>query len=164
MIERSWVWIPAGEAGEFSSPGSTFCADSFRYLFHPRVTAVACNKNPGHSAKSAGGRLQLNMYAPYVYGFAWSDMLHGCMVYTKTPRWQQFDVAPAMSALPVQPVVRIVTIWEWDWCIYVLLSLSKMDRDCNLLSGVFLVWECQVCVWLCLSRSEKDYNLLSGFF
>ena len=41
MIERSQVRIPAGAAGEFSSPGSTFCADSFRYPFHPRVTAVA---------------------------------------------------------------------------------------------------------------------------
>ena len=30
MIERSRVGIPAGAAGEFSSPGSTFCADSYR--------------------------------------------------------------------------------------------------------------------------------------
>ena len=29
MIKRSWVRIPAGAAGEFSSPGSTFCADSY---------------------------------------------------------------------------------------------------------------------------------------
>ena len=32
MIERSRVRIPAGTAGEFSSPGSkgsTFCADSY---------------------------------------------------------------------------------------------------------------------------------------
>ena len=28
MIERSRVPIPAGAAGEFSSPVSTFCADS----------------------------------------------------------------------------------------------------------------------------------------
>ena len=41
MIERSRVRIPAGAAGEFSSPGSTFCADSFRCPFDPRVTAVA---------------------------------------------------------------------------------------------------------------------------
>ena len=27
-------------------------------------------KDPDHSAKSAGGRLQLNMHAPYVCGFA----------------------------------------------------------------------------------------------
>ena len=27
--ERSRVRIPAGAAGEFSSPGSTFCADSY---------------------------------------------------------------------------------------------------------------------------------------
>ena len=29
MIERSRVRIPAGTAGEFSSAGSTFCADSY---------------------------------------------------------------------------------------------------------------------------------------
>ena len=46
MIERSRVRIPAGTAGEFSSSGSTFCADSyFRYPFHPRVTTVARKKS-----------------------------------------------------------------------------------------------------------------------
>ena len=29
MIERSQVQIPEGAAGESSSPGSTFCADSY---------------------------------------------------------------------------------------------------------------------------------------
>ena len=29
MIERSRVRIPEGAAGEFSSPGSTFCAASY---------------------------------------------------------------------------------------------------------------------------------------
>ena len=29
MIERSQVQVLAGVAGEFSSPGSTFCADSY---------------------------------------------------------------------------------------------------------------------------------------
>ena len=29
VIERLRVRIPAGAAGEFSSPGSTFCADSY---------------------------------------------------------------------------------------------------------------------------------------
>ena len=55
---------------------------------------------PDRSAKSAGGRLQLNTHTPYVCGFAWSDMVHGCMVYTElTPRRQQFHVAPVMPAL-----------------------------------------------------------------
>ena len=59
-------------------------------------------KDPSHSAKSAGGRLQLNIHTPYVCGFAWSDMVHGCMVYTELAlRWQQFHVAPAMWALYV---------------------------------------------------------------
>ena len=40
-------------------------------------------KDPSHSAKSAGGRLQLNTHTPYVCGFAWSDTVHGCMVYTE---------------------------------------------------------------------------------
>ena len=80
MIERSRVRIPAGAAGEFSSPWSTFCADLFRYPFHPRVTAVA-RKDPGHSAKSAGGRLQVNTHAPYVCGFASTDMVHGCGIH-----------------------------------------------------------------------------------
>ena len=65
MTERSLVQIPAGAAGELSSPGSTFCADSY---FGIRSTPV---KDPGHSAKSAaGGRLQLNTHTPYVCGFA----------------------------------------------------------------------------------------------
>ena len=37
MIERSRVRIPAGAAGEFSSPGSTFCV----CMFHPRVCVCA---------------------------------------------------------------------------------------------------------------------------
>ena len=70
MIEKSRVRVPAGAAGEFSSPGSTFCAD-----FHFGIRSIPVLpqwhvKDPGHSAKSAGGRLQLNTHAPYVCGFA----------------------------------------------------------------------------------------------
>ena len=67
MIEKSRVRVSAGAAGEFSSPGSTFCAESFRYPFHPRVTAIARKQNLGHSARSAGGSLQLNTHTPYIY-------------------------------------------------------------------------------------------------
>ena len=51
MIERSRVRVPAGAAGEFSSPGSTFCADSFRYPFHLRVTAVARKRSQSFCQK-----------------------------------------------------------------------------------------------------------------
>ena len=47
--ERLQVRIPAGAAGEFSSPELTLCA---------------LTKDPCHSAKSAGGRLHLNTYTP----------------------------------------------------------------------------------------------------
>ena len=70
MIERSRVRIPAGTAGEFSSPGSTFCADSYFGIRSTPVLPQSHVKDPGHSAKSAGGRLQLNTRTPYVCGFA----------------------------------------------------------------------------------------------
>ena len=71
MIERSRVRIPAGAAaGEFSSPGSTFCADSYFGIRSTPVLPQQHVKDPGHSAKSAGDRLQLNTHTPYVCGFA----------------------------------------------------------------------------------------------
>ena len=69
MIERSRVRIPAGTAGEFSSPGSTFCADSYFGIRSTPMLPQWHVKDPGHSAKSAGGSLQLNMHTPYVCGF-----------------------------------------------------------------------------------------------
>ena len=83
MIEKSWVRIPLGAAGEFSSPGSTFCADSYFGICSTAVLPQWHAKDPGHSAKSAGGRLQLNTHTHYVCGFARSDTVHGCMVYTE---------------------------------------------------------------------------------
>ena len=82
-VERSRVQIPSGAAGEFSSPGSTLCADSYFGICSTPVLPQWHVKDPGHSAKGAGGRLKLNTYAPYVRGFASNDMVHGCMVYTE---------------------------------------------------------------------------------
>ena len=65
MIERSRVPVSAGAAGEFSSPWSTFCADIY---FRIRSTLVL--PHPLRSAKSAGGRLQLNTHAPYIIDVA----------------------------------------------------------------------------------------------
>ena len=64
MIERLRVRIPAGAAGEFSSPGSTFCADSYFGIRSTPVLPQHHVKDRGHSAKSAGGRLQLNTHTP----------------------------------------------------------------------------------------------------
>ena len=41
MIERLRVRVPAGAAGDFSSPELTLCADSYSVSIPPRVTAVA---------------------------------------------------------------------------------------------------------------------------
>ena len=52
----------------------------FWYLFHPHVTAVACERLWSLSQKC---RLQLNKHTPYACGSACSDMVHGCIVYTE---------------------------------------------------------------------------------
>ena len=61
MIERLPVRILAGAAGGFSFPVSTLCADSYSVSVPPRGAAAAL-KDPGHSGKSAGGRLHLNTH------------------------------------------------------------------------------------------------------
>ena len=64
MIEKLQVQVPAGAVGEFFSPGSTFYADSYFGLCSTPVLPQQHVKDPGHSARSAGGgRLQLNMHA-----------------------------------------------------------------------------------------------------
>ena len=57
------VRIPAGAAGEFSSPELTLCADSFGVRSTP-VLPQWHVKDPGYSAKSASGRLHLNTHTP----------------------------------------------------------------------------------------------------
>ena len=52
----------------------------FRYPFDPRVNAVARKISLSFCQKC---RLQLNTHTPYVCGFAWGDMMHGCLVYTE---------------------------------------------------------------------------------
>ena len=64
MIERARVRVPPGAAGEFSSPGSTFCTDSYFGIRSTPVLPQWPEKDPGHSAISAGGRLQLNSTHP----------------------------------------------------------------------------------------------------
>ena len=41
MIKRSWVQSPVRMVGDFSSPGSAFCADFYFSMLHPCVPAVA---------------------------------------------------------------------------------------------------------------------------
>jgi len=67
VIERLRVRITAGTAGEFILQGQLPVLTLIWYPFHPRVTAVA-HKRSSCSAKSDGGRLQLNAHTPYVHG------------------------------------------------------------------------------------------------
>ena len=53
MIERSRVRIPAGAAGEFSSPGSTFCADSYFGIARKRPLSFCQKRRWQVTAKQA---------------------------------------------------------------------------------------------------------------
>ena len=64
MIETLEVRIPTGAAGEFSSPELTLCADSYLVTVQPPLLPQWHVKDPGHSAKSAGGRLHPNTHTP----------------------------------------------------------------------------------------------------
>ena len=67
MSEKLRVRIPAGAAGEFSSPELTFCADSYSVSVPSPVTPQWHVKDPGHSTKSAGGRLHVNTHTPLAH-------------------------------------------------------------------------------------------------
>ena len=54
---------PGRSGREFSSPGSTLCADSYLGIRSTPVLPQQYVKDPGHSSKRTGGRSQLN--APY---------------------------------------------------------------------------------------------------
>ena len=91
---------PALAAVEFSLPWLAFCADFYFGIRSAPVLPLQHVKDPWHSAKSTGVRLQLNTHAPYVCCFEWRHCkpVHGCMVFTElAPRRQQLHVAPAMQ-------------------------------------------------------------------
>ena len=54
MIGRFRVEFPAGAAGEFSSPGSTLCADSYFSIRSTPGLRQQYVKDPDHSAKRVG--------------------------------------------------------------------------------------------------------------
>ena len=61
--------IEPGAVGEVSTPRSTFCADSYLGVRSSPMLLQQHVKDPGQSAKSAGGTLQLNTHAPFQRGF-----------------------------------------------------------------------------------------------
>ena len=63
VIERLRVRFPAEAAVEISSRELTLCAHSYSVSVPPALPQWHV-KDPGHSAKSAGGRLHLNKHTP----------------------------------------------------------------------------------------------------
>ena len=76
----SRIRVPAGAAGEYSSPGSTFCADSY----YTRVTTV-----PYKISRLFWQKCRWHVTAKHACTLRtwlcmkWRDIAHGCMVYTE---------------------------------------------------------------------------------
>ena len=90
VIKRSRVRVPAGAAGEFSSPGSTFCADSY---FGIRVTAVARKRSRSFCQKCRWQVTAKHIYTlPMWLWMKWHcNLVRGWMVYTElAPKRQHF--------------------------------------------------------------------------
>ena len=108
MIERLWVRILAGVAGEFSSPESTLFADSY-FVSVSRWHV----KDPGHSAQSAGGRLHLNTYTswPNEVGVGWLCCCPGIV-------WEPIRKRTHMQLIWECSVTVVSAHWatvDWSW-------------------------------------------------
>ena len=145
MTKRSCVRNSAGEAGEFSSPGSTFCADSyFSIRFTPMLPQWHI-KDPSHSAKSAGGRLQLNTHASYGRCFAWSDIVHGCMVYAVCAEMAARGTSHASAvSTPLRWIFK-KTLWKAINSCRITCDLSESARERRI---ALYKSDQQQCLWL----------------
>ena len=137
--------IPCRSGGRiFFSRVKFLCWLLFWYLFHSCITAVA-HKRSWSSCQSAGGRLQINTHTPYVCGFAWNDIVHGCMVYTER----------AETASPT-----VITPLRWTLKIKKLKLQKKLVRDQSLsncvltyFNTVIILLHGRLHIWACDKRS-----------
>ena len=104
-------------------------------LFHPRVTAVAPQR-PGHSAKSAGGRLLVNMHIyPDPTKTEWADYA-AVQAYCGEPVWKQAhrQLVREHSAMAVSACWATV---DWCWheernkCVWANFHLKKQKKPNN---------------------------------
>ena len=112
MIEKSRVRTPAGAAGEFSSPGSAFCDDSYFGIRSAQSYRSSTLKIPIILSKKQVAVSAKHTYTLHMWlWLKWHcKLVHGWMVYTElAPRRQQFQVAPAVQ----EPKSAISTPLPW---------------------------------------------------
>ena len=69
------------------------------------------------------------MHAPYVFGFEWSDMVPGCMVYTECSETAAVHVAPAMPALLVHHFGMGDILKKKTHCKKLVTHVESRDRS-----------------------------------
>ena len=117
MVKRLQVWVLEGAAGDFSSLGSTFCADSYVSICFTPVAGKRswsfCQKCRWQVAAKHTCTLHLWLQMKWHY-----KQMHGCPVYTEwVPKRQQVYVAPAVwqpnstVSTPVQRIFKMRCMW-----------------------------------------------------
>ena len=96
----------------FASPGSTFCADSLvRYPLHPRVTAVARKRYWSFCRKCRWQVTAKHACTLRMWLCAWSDMVHGCMVYSERAETAAVSCATSHVSAVSTPLRWILYIY-----------------------------------------------------
>ena len=143
MIKRSPGLSPCKSCRRiFFSRGNFLCWHLFRYLFHPRVTAVACKRSRSFCQKcrwqvTAKHTCTLHMWL----WMKWrSELVHGCMLCTElAQRRQQFRIVPAMQ----QPNSAAVST-PLQWIFKNTLWKATVTRDMSAVSLLKIREQCYI--------------------
>ena len=149
-------WAVAAE--EFCSSRVSFlCWAWFGYPFHPRVTAVARKRSRSFCQKCRW-QVTVKPDAPYVCGFAWSDVTwHGAWLYgagwlqlnTHVPyvcgfawsdvRWCNGNIV-WVTVKHDAPYVCSFAWSDMTWCMVVWCGLATAKHTCALLMWLCMKW------------------------
>ena len=124
LERRTRDWKVAGSSpcrsGEIkNSPGSTFCADSLNALAGKRSRSF-CQKC----------RWQVTV-KPYVCGFAWSDMVNACMVYTERAETAAVSCGTSHASAVSTPLRWIFknALWKTSHSCRITCERSESDPE-----------------------------------
>ena len=138
VTRRLWVRFLPGDAGKFSSPKWTSCADLFLYPFHSRFTSVASERPQPFCPKC---RRQVTAKHTYILDpgkMEWAA--YAALVECRNPPGKRTHTPPVRNARPqssqlAEPPWTDSRPKEWNWCARNDLHLRKKSKAGNKLSN-----------------------------
>ena len=126
-------------AGEFSSPESTLCADSYLALVSPPCYCSGPWRDPSQSAKSAGDRLYRNMHKPLIQRS--QSGLTGLFRHGVETSWQSNQALSHVTLWSYTSVtcllclINLCHMWQWDSILVSPVCYDSLIRLC-------CMWQC----------------------